>query len=225
MSLVRTLSVLMILTATAHAAPPTLPNPQLPRVDLTRDPGPRDSRRITFNKRPATAQDLSILARFEQAWGLQVPSGDYWYDNVSGAAGLWGGPTRGFLGAGLGLGGDLPANASGGGRGNVTGVFINGRELHPLDVQGLTAMLGQAPWRGQWWVDGQGWFGAVGQGALGNLLVIAQQRGRSGGGNSRYSSDITTGRQTFVGSGCTAVSQRLRPSESDSNYSYYVGCE
>src|SRR6187455_446497 len=76
------------------------------------------TRTITFNGVPARANDLAILARFETAWGVQVPSGDYWYDDVSGAAGVWGGPTRGFLGAGLGLGGvPVPANASGGGTG------------------------------------------------------------------------------------------------------------
>ncbi|MFO0746886.1 MAG: hypothetical protein U1F43_14620 [Myxococcota bacterium] len=154
---------------------------------------------------------------------MQVPAGAYWYDNGSGAAGLWGGPTRGFLGAGLGLGGALPANASGGGSGRLTGVFINGRELHPLDVQGLTAMLGQSPWPGQWWVDGQGNFGPVGSPAVGNLVVLASQRQR--GGQSYYKSDVGTGSSTFVGSGCAAVHGRTSPSDSDSSYSYYVGCE
>jgi hypothetical protein len=184
------------------------------------------ARKITFNGRPATARDLQILAKFEAQWGVQVPSGDYWYDNTSGAAGLWGGPTRGFLGPGLALGGPLTANASGGGNGRLTGVFINGRELHPLDVQGLTKMLGQAPWPGQWWVDGQGNFGAVGQGPIGNLVAAANQRNASTrGGNSYYKSDIQKGSSTFVGSGCAAVTNRLRASESDSSYSYYVGCE
>jgi hypothetical protein len=184
-----------------------------------------ETRTITFNTKPATAKDLEILSRFERAWGVMVPSGDYWYDNKSGAAGLWGGPTRGFLGAGLGLGGELPANASGGGDGYTTGVFINGRELHPLDVQGLTSMLGQAPWPGSWWVDAQGNFGMQGQMAVGNLFQLAAQRNGGKGGNSYYKSDIGTGSSTFVGSGCAAVHARTNPSSSDSStYSYYVGC-
>lgn len=183
-------------------------------------------RSITFNGKPATKKDLEVLATFERAWGVQVPSGDYWYDDTSGAAGQWGGPTRGFLGAGLGLGGGaVPANASGGGDGRTTGVFINGRELHPLDVQGLTAMLGTAPLAGQWWVDAQGNFGAKGQAALGNLLWIAAERRKGSGGNSYYRSDIGTGSSTFVGDGCTAVHGRTSPSDSSSSYSYYVGCE
>jgi hypothetical protein len=183
---------------------------------------PGGTRQITFNGKPATKQDLEILTRFEHAWGVQVPSGSYWYDNLSGAAGLWGGPTRGFLGAGLGLGGmQVPANASVGDKDTHTGVFINGREIHPLDIQGLTQMLGQAPWPGRWWVDGQGNFGPEGGGALGNVLQLAARRQGSG---SYYKSDIGTGSSTFVGSGCAAVSGRLRSSDSDSSYSYYVGC-
>jgi hypothetical protein len=185
-----------------------------------------DARRITFNGQPATPRDLQILARFEAAWGVQVPSGDYWYDDASGAGGLWGGPTRGFLGAGLGLGGtQVPAGASGGGTGRLTGVFINGRELHPLDVQGLTMLFGQPPTPGQWWVDGFGNFGPLGCGAVGNLHQLVDQRRRARQGGSYYRSDITKGSSTFVGGGGAAVTQRLRASDPDSTYSYYVGLD
>jgi len=188
------------------------------------------ARGISFNGRPASTRDLAALARYERAWGVQIPAGRYWYDDVSGAAGQWGGPTRGFLAPGLGLGGvPVPADASGGGRGTLTGVFINGRELHPLDVQGLTMMLGQPPWPGSWWVDGQGWFGLPGQPPMGNLMAIVAQRNaaRGGrGGQSYYKSDVGTGSSTFVGQGCAAVHARTNPSSSDSSsYSYYVGCE
>ena len=179
------------------------------------------AREISLNGKPATEADLAVLARFEQAWGVPVPSGAYWYDGASGAAGVWGGPTRGFLGPGLGLGGGVaPANASGGG----TGVFINGRELHPLDVQGLTTWLGQPPIPGRWWVDGVGSFGLEGQPALGNLVAIANQRRAAS--QSYYRSDAAAGSSVFVGSGCAAVSGRTTPSDSSSStYSYYVGCE
>jgi hypothetical protein len=80
-------------------------------------------------------------------------------------------------------------------------------------------MLGQAPSPGQWWVDGQGNFGPEGAGPIGNLLQIAAKR-PGNKGSSYYRSDIGTGSSTFVGSGCAAVTQRLRPSESDSSYSY-----
>jgi hypothetical protein len=182
-------------------------------------------RAISFNGHPATPADLAILAQYEKLWGVEVPSGAYWYDGVSGAAGLWGGPTRGFLAPGLALGGGkVPAEASGGGKGTVTGVFINGREIHPLDAQGLTMMLGQPPAQGRWFVDGQGWFGYEGQPAVGNILVIAQQR--QAANKSYYKSDVASGSSTFVGSGCAAVSGRTNPSSSSSDtYSYYVGCD
>jgi hypothetical protein len=190
---------------------------------------PAPERHVTFNGRPASGRDLAILERYERAWGVRVPAGDYWYDDASGAAGQWGGPTRGFLAAGLGLGGvAVPAEASGGGQGRLTGVFINGRELHPLDVAGLTQLLGQAPWPGSWWVDRFGNFGPAGAPMLGNLLAIAAQRDarRGRGGSSYYRSDLGTGSSTFVGSGCAAVHGRMNPSSSDSSsYSYYVGCD
>src|SRR5689334_19095656 len=85
------------------------------------------ARTLTFNGRAATPEDLAIVAQLEALWGVPVPSGAYWYDGVSGAAGIQGGPTRGFLVPGLPLGGGkAPANASGGGAGTTTGVFING---------------------------------------------------------------------------------------------------
>lgn len=185
-------------------------------------------RKITFNGAPARAEDLTILARFEAIWGQQVPDGDYWYDNISGAAGVWGGPARGVLGAGLNLGGRaVPANASGGGTGQLTGVFINGREIHPLDYQGLTALFGAPPWPGSWWVDAQGNYGLPGQPAMGNLVYLMSLRrgGNSSSAGSYYSSDSATGSSTFVGSGCAAVSGRLSSSDSSSSYSYYVGCD
>jgi hypothetical protein len=183
------------------------------------------ARALRFNGVPARAQDLAVIARFEAAWGQAVPDGAYWYDNLSGAAGQWGGPARGFLGAGLDLGGvPVPADASGGGDGRLTGVFINGRELHPLDVSGLTSLLGSPPWPGKWWVDAQGNFGMPGQPPAGNLVVLMSQR--KGAGGSYYRSDVGTGSSTFVGSGCAAVSGRTNPSDSSSStYSYYVGCD
>ena len=207
------------LSLSACAAPPSSPAPAVA------PPVAPVGRQLSFNGHPATAADLAILAPYEHTWGVEVPSGKYWYDGVSGAAGQWGGPTRGFLAAGLALGGGAaPADASGGGNGKLTGVFINGREIHPLDVKGLTAMFGQPPQPGRWFVDATGWFGPEGGQAIGNLQVLAAQRQRAN--NSYYRSDISQGSSTFVGSGCAAVSGRTNPSDSSSDtYSYYVGCD
>jgi hypothetical protein len=113
------------------------------------------------------------LDRFAAQCGMRIPPGKFWYDRTSGAWGLEGGATAGFTRAGLDLGGPLRADASGGGSGAFTGVFINGREIHPLDVMGLSR-LGQV-WPGRYWVDAYGNFGFEGAPALGNFVALAQQ--------------------------------------------------
>jgi hypothetical protein len=205
------LALFLCLPSAARAQTPTTPSPT------------PAARAIRINGVAARPEDLATLTRLEAAWGQRLPDGDYWYDDKSGVAGPWGGPATAFLGAGLGLSGvAVPAAASGGGTGSLTGVFVNGRELHPTDVQGLTSLLGQSPWPGQWWVDGQGNYGQPGQPAMGNLVAIARQRQAT---DAMYRSDVTTGSSVYVGSGCTSVSGRLSSSDSSSSYSYYVGCE
>jgi hypothetical protein len=169
---------------------------------------PAPARAIRINGYAASAQDLATLDRLEQQWGGRLPSGDYWYDNQTGAAGRWGGPMAGIMAPGLNLGGPLPPNASGGGDGRLTNVFINGRELHPYDVQRLQALVGQV-YQGRWFVDGQGNFGLEGGAVLGNLYSLAQQRGGNGGrggGDSYYSRDQNG--SAFVGGGCVSVSTK-----------------
>lgn len=131
-------------------------------------------RSVVINRHPLPADTLRML---EEHFRTTIPDGRYWYDAVSGAWGLEGGHTRGFTLAGLPLGGRLPADISGGG----TGVFINGRELHPIDVQGLQALVGQVL-PGRYWLDGQGYAGYEGGPAIANLMQVAQQLYRQGGG-------------------------------------------
>ena len=99
-----------------------------------------------------------------------MPDGHYWYDAASGAAGVWGGPAAAYLGPGLSLGCTLPATASGGGDGRVTGVFVNGRELHPLDVAGLRRLV--PVWPGRYWWDAAGNVGAEGGLVLFNFPAV-----------------------------------------------------
>ena len=91
-------------------------------------------------------------------------------------------------------------------------------------MQGLTGILGQPPALGRFWVDGAGNFGPEGDGPMGNLQALAAQRGRAGG-NSRYVPDNGKGGSTFVGGGCASVTQRSSPSDPDSKYTTYVGCD
>jgi hypothetical protein len=148
-------------------------------------------RAVRFNGRALDAAGLEVLARLERAVGT-LADGDYWYDPRSGASGRWGGPALAFLPAGLPLGGPLPAEASGGGRGNLTGVFVNGRELHPVDVAGLQEIVGVVV-PGRWWVDATGAYGLEGGPPAGNLVAMA--RARQGGSRawSRHYEGVTPG--------------------------------
>jgi len=142
------------------------------------------ARKIRVNNRLLGPAELATLERLERGVG-RLDDGAYWYDARTGASGRWGGPTLAFLPPGLALGGPLPADASGGGQGTLTGVFVNGRELHPLDVSGLQQLIGQV-WPGRWWVDAQGNYGVEGGPPLGNLIVLARTN-RSGGGKQAWS--------------------------------------
>ena len=138
------------------------------------------ARNITFNGRPLAGRQMILLERLEQYHGVRIPDGRYWYDNRAGLAGRWGGPALATLPAGLGFGGPMPANCSGG----RTGVFVNGRELHTYDVMYLS-QLGPV-YRGRYWLDASGYYGLEGGPPLGNLVAAINSRGqRSGGGQRR----------------------------------------
>ena len=177
-------------------------------------------RRIEFNGAVLGDADWQTLRQLEAHIG-EVPAGRYWYDQASGAAGLWGGPAAAYLGPGLTLGGALPAAASGGGDGRLSGVFVNGRELHPLDIRGLATVVPVQ--RGRYWWDAAGNVGVEGGPALFNFYWLQQQQRGSAGG-STYRRGARSGESTFVGKGCVAVHGRLRASDEGSSYSYYGGC-
>jgi hypothetical protein len=121
------------------------------------------------------------IQNLEQRYRIQLQDGAYWYDRVSGAWGRQGGPTVGFTLAGLDLGGALRTDASGGG----TGVFINGRELHPMDALALQQLLGSVQ-PGRYWLDAQGNAGYEGGPALINLAAVARSRSSQGDAYSTY---------------------------------------
>ena len=130
---------------------------------------------MTINRARIPADTLALL---QQTFGAAIPPGHYWYDQVSGAWGVAGGPTVGFTMAGLPIGGPLPADISNG----TSGVYINGRELPTQDLLGLQALVGPiAP--GRYWVDAQGYAGPEGGPAIVNLRVAASQQGMYKQGN------------------------------------------
>ena len=121
----------------------------------------------------------------ERKYRVRIPDGKYWYDRFCGAWGVEGGPTAGFILPGLKLGGPLRADASNG----RTRVFVNGRELHAIDVLGLQRLGPVYP--GRYWVDAQGFAGYEGQPPFCNLVQLANQAGLlSGGGRKRILSGM-----------------------------------
>lgn len=145
------------------------------------------------------------LAHVSAVIGARPQDGRWWYDVRTGAFGASGGPTVGFLPPGLALGGTLRADASGGGDGRYGGVFINGREIHPLDIAGLRRLIGQVI-PGRYWVDAAGNFGIEGGAVLGNLLAMAQANGHAAGPRGSQAS------------GCNDASCRNSRSWLGSNY-------
>lgn len=132
--------------------------------------GPADDRsdaRVFINGQALSDSEVS---GFEQQYQTQLVDGRYWYDARCGAWGLEGGPTIGFILPGLALPGPMPDNISGGG----TGIWINGRELHPLDRQALINMFGTAL-PGRYWLDAHGNLGAEGGPVIVNLAAAAQR--------------------------------------------------
>jgi hypothetical protein len=127
-------------------------------------------RTVVINRVTIPPDTLRLL---EQRFGTGIPDGRYWYDNMTGAWGVEGGPTAGFTLAGLSLGGPLRADASSGN----TGVFINGRELHALDVLGLQRIVGVV-YQGRYWVNAQGIGGIEGGPPMFDLRAMAAQSSR-----------------------------------------------
>jgi hypothetical protein len=167
------LVLLLLLTSAPVAAEENAPRKQASAT-----------RKVRFNGRLLGTSELTTLERLERGVG-RLDDGAYWYDPRTGASGRWGGPALAFLPPGLTLGGPLPADASGGGQGTLTGVFVNGRELHPLDVMGLQQLIGQVL-PGRWWVDAQGNYGLEGGPPLGNLMLLARAH-RGGSGRQAWS--------------------------------------
>jgi hypothetical protein len=151
-------------------------------------PAPRPeatAREVVINGARLSQERIETL---ERQYRTTIPAGRFWYDARCGAWGVEGGPTVGFLMAGLDLPGPMPAGISGGG----TGIFINGREIHPQERMTLHQLLGAA-YPGRYWLDARGNLGLEGGAVLVNLAAVAQ---RSGGGSR---AGITSGMGGTVG--------------------------
>ncbi len=136
----------------------------------------------------------ATITQLENTYGVKFIPGSYWYDRVSGAFGKKGGPCLGIGIAGLSIGGTLKADASVGG----TGVFINGRELHPADVTGLQSFM--TVLQGRYWADAYGNFGYENNAyPLGNLYQLFQAKFKGNPQSSYYKNNVWSGESTSTG--------------------------
>jgi hypothetical protein len=121
-----------------------------------------------------------VVQELEAFYATPIQSGAYWYDPVSGLWGPQGGPPAGQILPGLPLGGPLRADASNG----DTGVFINGREIHALELGYLRRLFGDVP-RGRYWLSPQGIGGVEGGPPAFDLTAVARRAaGSAGAGNT-----------------------------------------
>jgi hypothetical protein len=125
---------------------------------------------VVVNREPLAAD---VRQRLEQLYQVEIRPGRYWYDKVSGAWGLEGGPMVGQVLPGLPIGGPLRQDASGG----RTGVVINGRELHPYDVAALQRCV-PAVLPGRYWVAANGVGGYEGAPPSFDLAALCAAAGR-----------------------------------------------
>jgi len=155
-------------------------------------------RKITFNGRTLTSDQMARLEAVERYYGVRIMDRSYFYDNRSGAVGFWHGPVIAALPAGLELGGPMPEDASDG----RTGVVVNGRRLHRDDVRALSQIIPVRP--GRYWVDGQGNFGYEGGPMVGNLFLLARQSNANTGQHRVYSAGEIAGIIVNPAGACTS---------------------
>ncbi|HET9207292.1 MAG TPA: hypothetical protein VFO28_13700, partial [Burkholderiaceae bacterium] len=93
-------------------------------------------------------------AALEQTYRTRLVPGRYWYDAMSGLWGLEGGASVGLIAPGLPFG-RMDPSASVGRRAGITGVFVNGREIHPDELHYLRALYGPVV-RARYWLNARG---------------------------------------------------------------------
>jgi hypothetical protein len=104
---------------------------------------------IIVNGAPLSEESLRQLRR---VYPVTIKPGRYWYDRISGAWGLEGGPIAGQMRSGLKLGGPLRSNASRG----TSGVYINGRQITLSELEYLERACQTRTDAGRYWVNPRG---------------------------------------------------------------------
>jgi len=160
---------------------------------------------VVINSRELSPQQMVFLT---STYRYAPPRGRYWYDATSGAWGVEGRETSGFILPGYDLG-PLAADASAGN----TGVFINGREINTVEALGVQRTFG-AVYQGHWWLDDRtSSFGLeVDPMPIGHLIEMLRTKGRGAGGDNFWSTSTAMGNSSGgcsyvnVGNGQTATS-------------------
>lgn len=134
---------------------------------------------VIVNGAPLEARHATAL---ERAYRTRLVPGRYWYDATSGLWGLEGGPSVGLIAAGLPLG-RMDPRASVGRRAGITGVFVNGREIHPDELRYLQSLYGPVN-RARYWLNARGIAGYEGGPPQFNLVAAGQQA-RGGNAHTR----------------------------------------
>jgi hypothetical protein len=127
------------------------------------------------------------LRALELQYRVRIVPGRYWYDRVSGAWGIEGGPTAGLILPGLAVGGPLRADAS---RGSTL-VWVNGRRLPWQDLVALQRLTGPIL-PGRYWLDARGNAGFEGGPVLVNLQQLAGRQ-RSAWSSYTRNTDASVG--------------------------------
>ena len=149
---------------------------------------PTGDRNIVVNGVRLTGKQLRVWEDLERKHRVRLPDRRYWYDQVTGYMGYDGGPSKYQILSRPRLGGKLSPKATGG----RTGFFVNGLELHPVDVNWYRRLFGRAP-SGRYWLLSDGRFGVMGDPRpLCNIYDIARKRARNSDGGGRKES-LTSG--------------------------------
>ena len=141
---------------------------------------------VFINRNELSHDQVNIIAA---TYHYLPPAGRYWYDTMSGAWGVEGHETAGFLLPGHDFG-PLPEDASAG----DTGVFVNGRQLNMTEAMNIQRTFG-AVYRGRWWLDGRtGNFGLEGNPVpAGNLIAMLRSRQNTRSGDNFWCSATACG--------------------------------
>jgi hypothetical protein len=152
-------------------------------IALSAPPALAQLRGVVVNGVELDARSIAVL---ESSYRTRLVPGHYWYDRRSGLWGLEGGPSQGQIVPGLALGGALHPRASVGRSAGVTGVFVNGREIHPRELGYLQGLYG--PMRpARFWLDARGIGGYEGGPAQFDLRAQAMKQQRQAGYTRRGS--------------------------------------